>query len=197
MRHPLTRFPINLKCTTGKITGIDEPSMNYVNYEEAIVVRYKVELVGWPSGVPFVKPSQIRSVGKLQKLRDALFSKTCYWKSMSAQGYSDYVADLEQRRAGGEQVGTVRKVRSDKNKLRKRKAKDRDNDEQQPKKRRTTTNGKTASKASGSVKSKKQKRHDAIDQLPPSASFKSREFVSDSEEGTEEEDYDGGEKDNA
>lgn len=39
--------------------------MNYANYDIAIVEKYKVELVGWPSQILFANPSAIGTVGNI------------------------------------------------------------------------------------------------------------------------------------
>ncbi|KAF8802192.1 hypothetical protein BYT27DRAFT_7112961 [Phlegmacium glaucopus] len=43
--------------------------MNYKNYEVAIKFKHHVELVGWPTNIPFANPSNIRVVGFLKTLR--------------------------------------------------------------------------------------------------------------------------------
>jgi len=52
--------------------------MNYNNYNMAIIETYVVKLVGWPQGVKFISPSNIRTVSEIRKLCDALKAWTCY-----------------------------------------------------------------------------------------------------------------------
>jgi hypothetical protein len=55
--------------------------MNYINYEEAIVQRYGIELVGWTYD-KFVNPSEFSSaLGPLRKLIDAINAGECKFVS--------------------------------------------------------------------------------------------------------------------
>ncbi|KAG2339099.1 hypothetical protein BDR05DRAFT_1003643 [Suillus weaverae] len=40
--------------------------MNYNNYEMAIIETYAVKLIGWPQGVKFISPSNIRTVAEVK-----------------------------------------------------------------------------------------------------------------------------------
>ncbi|KAG1818414.1 hypothetical protein EV424DRAFT_1540101 [Suillus variegatus] len=50
------------------VTSKKDIAMNYHNYETAIIKTYGVCLVGWPHGVNFISPSNIGTVGNIQKL---------------------------------------------------------------------------------------------------------------------------------
>ncbi|KAG1871387.1 hypothetical protein F4604DRAFT_1583202 [Suillus subluteus] len=65
-------------------TGYKDIAMNYKNYETAVVETYAVRLIGWPSSVKFISPSNIGIIGEIRKLRDALKARTCYWKRSDA-----------------------------------------------------------------------------------------------------------------
>jgi len=54
-------------------------TVNYVNYETAIVEKYKVELLGWPSKIKFANPSAIGTVDEICMLCDALKAGECKW----------------------------------------------------------------------------------------------------------------------
>jgi hypothetical protein len=142
--------------------------MHYVNYEDAIVKRYGVELVGWTYS-KFINPADINSVGDIRTLRDALRSGACHWVRLSAQDLQDRLAEVEARRERGEVVPTKRKERSDKGVKRKRKNTTDENDPDaggegaQPAKKRKT--GKNVAK-----------------HLPP----KSRAIIEDDEDESED-----------
>ena len=76
------------------ITGKSNIVMNYLNYETSIVQGWGVKLVGWPDGISFVNPSHLRTVSDLRRIRDALKSKTCYWKALTAKEREDHRAEL-------------------------------------------------------------------------------------------------------
>ena len=50
--------------------------MNYDNYEEKVIQRLKVKLVGWPFE-KVVSPAKLYTIGELRTLRDALRSGAC------------------------------------------------------------------------------------------------------------------------
>ncbi|KZP11840.1 hypothetical protein FIBSPDRAFT_756069 [Athelia psychrophila] len=52
--------------------------MAYVDYQTTIVEKYLMQIVGWPAGVPFVKPSEISSITQLQKLVNAFKTGTAH-----------------------------------------------------------------------------------------------------------------------
>ncbi|KAG2117686.1 hypothetical protein BD769DRAFT_1362639 [Suillus cothurnatus] len=54
------------------VTGKKDITMNYNNYNTAIIETYAVKLVGWPQGVKFISPSNIGTVSEIRKLHDAL-----------------------------------------------------------------------------------------------------------------------------
>ncbi|EIW81513.1 hypothetical protein CONPUDRAFT_73223 [Coniophora puteana RWD-64-598 SS2] len=59
--------------------------MYYDSYEEKVVQGYRARLVGWPAGVPFVRPSKIGTVGAIRRLRDALDSEECRWETLDGK----------------------------------------------------------------------------------------------------------------
>ncbi|KAI6113498.1 hypothetical protein EDD17DRAFT_1497924, partial [Pisolithus thermaeus] len=52
--------------------------INFVNFEVAIKVRYGIDLLGWPEGIPFQSPCAITNAEHLQTLHDALKAGTCH-----------------------------------------------------------------------------------------------------------------------
>ncbi|KAG2358206.1 hypothetical protein BDR07DRAFT_1228793, partial [Suillus spraguei] len=86
------------------VTGKKDIVMNYNNYDTAIVETYGVRLVEWPHRVKFISPSNIGTVGDIQKLRDALKSHTCYWTSLSQAEIKSHAAELDTRHSAGEIV---------------------------------------------------------------------------------------------
>jgi hypothetical protein len=58
--------------------------MNYVRFEDLIVQRYSIDLVGWPANVKFVNPSEMSdSLAPLQELNTALSNGTCKFVALS------------------------------------------------------------------------------------------------------------------
>ncbi|KAG1856397.1 hypothetical protein DFJ58DRAFT_727236 [Suillus subalutaceus] len=110
------------------VTGKKDIVMNYNNYDTAIVETYGVRLVGWPHGVNFISPSNIRTVGDIRKLRDALKARTCYWTVLSPAEIKAHTAELETRRSAGEVIRKPRKKCSDAGVPRKRKGKQNKNE---------------------------------------------------------------------
>jgi hypothetical protein len=180
------------------IINIPNVGMNYVNYKTSIVQKYHVQLLGWPSDIPFINPHQLTTIAAARTLLNALTVSTCKWVAMSKRQRQEHSATLAADVEGGQAVGKKRKVRSDKGKKRKRTPVDSDNDDsseeedetndenEQPtpaKKRKSAASTKrpkgpairskaaTTSKASAS---KKARRVTGI--LPPTAP-KSNEFI--------------------
>ena len=100
-------------CIPVDITGKQDIAMNYRNYETSIIRSWGVKLVGWPDGIRFVNPSHLGTVSELRTIRDALKSKTCYWKALTARERKDHETKLQAREAAGETVKIPRKRRSD------------------------------------------------------------------------------------
>ncbi|KAG1832279.1 hypothetical protein F4604DRAFT_1946214 [Suillus subluteus] len=104
------------------LTGKKNITMNYSNYETAVVETYAVRLIGWPASIKFINPSNIGTVGDIRKLRDALKARTCYWTALTPVEVKAHTAELDVRRSAGEVVRKPRKKRSDAGGSRKRKA---------------------------------------------------------------------------
>jgi hypothetical protein len=92
--------------------------MCYVKYDQNIVTKYKVELVGWPASIKFANPSEIGIVDDIRKLRQALMVGECKWIVQSRGQQAAYTEKLARKVAAGEQVPKKRKQRSDKGKRR-------------------------------------------------------------------------------
>ncbi|KAG1807129.1 uncharacterized protein BJ212DRAFT_1213435, partial [Suillus subaureus] len=95
-------------------------AMNYNNYDTAIVETYAVWLVGWPADVNFISPSNIRTVGEIQKLHDALKGRTCYWTVLMPMEVKAHTAKLNAHHSAGEAVQHPHKKCLDAGKSRKR-----------------------------------------------------------------------------
>jgi hypothetical protein len=134
--------------------------MNYVNYDDNVVRRYRVKIVGWTYSV-FVNPADINTITDIRTLRDALKTGSCHWVSLSTQEMKDHEQEVEARRTNGDIVGKPRKERSDKGARHKRRAV---TDENHPDGRQQAKRRKTGAKISK--------------QLPP----KSRAFIGDGDD---------------
>ena len=181
--------------------------MNYVNYEIAIKYKHHVELIGWPTSIPFANPSKIGTVGPLKNLRDALKVGTCIWKQMSVANNAKLKLKVASMQESGKTIGTGRRQQSDAGVKCKSKAsknvstdvEDSDDDDNSaskcPSKRAkptTTKRTKTTSKGKGKALSKvltsTQKKRTIAKQLPPV--LKSKEFIGDSSSAEESDDDD-------
>jgi hypothetical protein len=111
-------FVVNF-CTE-KVTKYKKVAMNYVNYDVAIVERYKIILKGWPPTVRFCNPSEIGTVDDIRTLRNALKNGECIWVAMSNREHKEHGEMLKQRQEAGDVVVKKRKIRSDKGKKRAR-----------------------------------------------------------------------------
>lgn len=103
------------------MTGKKDIAMNYKNYKTAVIETYAVQLIGWPSSIDFISPSNIGIIGDIRKLRDALKARTCYWALLTPAEVKAHTAELDTRRSAGEVVRQPRKKRSDAGLSRKRK----------------------------------------------------------------------------
>jgi len=92
--------------------------MCYVKYDQDIVTKHKVELVGWPASIKFANPSEIGNVDDIRKLRQALKVGECKWIVQSRGQQAAYAEKIARRVATGEQAAKKRKQRSDKGKPR-------------------------------------------------------------------------------
>lgn len=60
-----------------KILNLKNIGMCYTKYDQDMVSKHKVKIVGWPKSVKFVNPFRIRTVDKIQKLCQALKVGEC------------------------------------------------------------------------------------------------------------------------
>jgi hypothetical protein len=97
--------------------------MQYVNYEEAIVQRYGIDLQGWTYD-RFVNPSELStSLPLLRKLLNAIDTGDCKFVKLTAEERRKRLETYKKKVANGEIKARERKIRSDAGK---RKRKDRD-----------------------------------------------------------------------
>lgn len=147
--------------------------MNYVNYETAIVEKYKVELAGWPQMILFANPSAIGMVEEIRTLRNALKTGETKWIVQGKRKQAAHAEMLKAKRNAGEVVGKKRKERSDKGKKRKAATIDSGDDDESPPPQKRKTNTRAAAAA---AKTKKK--------IPPAV--KSAEFIGDTDDDDEE-----------
>lgn len=145
----------------GNITNAKHLEMNYANYDEKIVIPYRIKLVGHPFGVK--NPSDITTINDLRTLRAVLKSGDCKWVRLTQVEVAAHTEDLEQRHTSGEAIGKARKKRSDagvSRGSRKRTHNTEDNDENRDpsssKKRKVTGGRKSAAVKSTVGKGKKK-----------------------------------------
>ena len=167
--------------STGMITNIQNLGMNYINYKTAIVQKYHVQLVGWPSDIPFVNPHQLTNTAAANSLKTSLTVSTCKWVIMSKRQQKDYAATLVADAEGGQVVGRKRKVRSDKGRKRKLAADDEDDDDENDENVRPSSSKKqksTASRKTSKIsKASAAKKSNRVAKVLPPAALKSTEYI--------------------
>jgi hypothetical protein len=95
------------------VTQSKAADMNYDNYDEKIVQKLKVKLVGWPFE-KIISPAKLYTIDELRTLRDTLRSGACCWVRLSKQELKVLANETAMRRERGEVIGKTRKARSDK-----------------------------------------------------------------------------------
>ena len=116
--HIATASHQYLTRDTGLILNLKNVGMCYRKYDQNIVTKHKVELVGWPASIKFANPSEIGTVDEIRKLRQALMVGECKWIVQSRGQQAAYAEKVARKVAAGEQVAKKRKQRSDKGKRR-------------------------------------------------------------------------------
>src|SRR5271168_507101 len=95
------------------VTRSKVADMNYDNYDEKVVQKFKVKLVGWPFE-KIISLAKLYTIGELRTLRDTLRSGACCWVQLSKLELKAHANEIATRREGGEVIGKIRKQRSDK-----------------------------------------------------------------------------------
>ncbi|KAH7904899.1 hypothetical protein BJ138DRAFT_1018479 [Hygrophoropsis aurantiaca] len=158
---------LNVTGKSGK-----EISMNYDNYETAIMKTLHVKLIGWPKDVPFCSPWKIYTIAEMKTLRDALKYGDCYWVTMSAREVADHTKSLTARSQAGETIGKPRAARSDRGK----------------KRGKRTTNGKESGRSSKKARAGSQPK-------PRTNARTANAAAEDDDDDDEEDDHEGDELD--
>lgn len=91
----LTFTFIHADISLGRTTGKWDLTINYQNYEKAIVLAYGVKLDGWPEGLLFLAPSHMHTVLEVHTLHDALVTGACYWKKLNWRELEDVRTDIQ------------------------------------------------------------------------------------------------------
>lgn len=114
--------------------------MSYKNFQVDIVEKFYIKIIGWPEGIPFIKPADIGNIEHLRKLIKAFKTGDAYWRPLSKGEKKKTDDGAKARREAGIPAKDVRKRRSDHggthNKPDKRKAADTSNKENGPTQKR-------------------------------------------------------------
>ncbi|KAJ3501325.1 hypothetical protein NLJ89_g9385 [Agrocybe chaxingu] len=106
------------------ITDNEQATMQYVNYEELVVQRYSVELVGWTCE-KFINPSELStSLPPLRRLLDAINNQECKFVKLTPLQLKKRRAEQQKKIDEGVISVKTRKPRKDKGTKRKRKGDD-------------------------------------------------------------------------
>ncbi|TFK59004.1 hypothetical protein BDN72DRAFT_966187 [Pluteus cervinus] len=76
--------------------------MNYTNYEPKIIIKYGVELVGWPLA-EMINPGKIGVAKLIRVLLNSLENESCHWVQLSKEEYTQRKADFTQRAIDAEE----------------------------------------------------------------------------------------------
>jgi hypothetical protein len=132
----------NLNLNLVEITGNETVTMQYVDYEDKIVQRYGIELVGW-TYEKFINPSELStSLLGLQELLDAINNGTCKFVKLTVLQLRERRQALQKNIREGNVPGPkARKPRKDRGTKRTVESggSDVENQQPKPKKRRSTT----------------------------------------------------------
>ncbi|KAJ7586825.1 hypothetical protein C8J56DRAFT_1051135 [Mycena floridula] len=83
--------------------------MSYANYDQDIIMAYKVHLIGWPPHVPFGAPSGMSRNGDIRDLLEALESGACCWARVSKKeldaARTRVASELPKKRKGRSDIG--------------------------------------------------------------------------------------------
>ncbi|KAJ6600451.1 hypothetical protein DFH09DRAFT_1498048 [Mycena vulgaris] len=91
------------------VAGRTKIAMNYENYISALVEGKNMGLLGWPEGAEFKRMSKQSAIGPLRILRDALRSRTCKWKVLTAGEKSRLLTQFKYMVKNGEATEKVRR----------------------------------------------------------------------------------------
>lgn len=95
------------------ITGDPKATMKYVDYEELVVFKYGVELLGWTFD-KFASPSSLStSLPGLRKLLDAINNGKCKFVKLSPLEVKRRREEREKQVEGGTITAKTRKTRKD------------------------------------------------------------------------------------
>ncbi|KAJ3484015.1 hypothetical protein NLJ89_g12016 [Agrocybe chaxingu] len=112
------RDKINLMLV--EITNNENATMQYVNYEELVVQRYGVELVGW-TYEKFVNPSELStSLPPLRQLLDAINNGDCKFRKLTVAEVKARRQEYQKKVDDGTLPTNTRKPRKDKGTKRKK-----------------------------------------------------------------------------
>ena len=113
---------LSLKCYQKvEITGDENALMQYTNYEEQIVQKYRVELQGWTFD-KFVNPSVLStSLHGLKRLLDAINNGQCKFIKLSHLEVKRRCEELQKKQIEGTVAVKTRKPRADRGIKRSRK----------------------------------------------------------------------------
>jgi hypothetical protein len=112
------------------ITGNSKAVMQYANFQEGIVHRYGVDVVGWTHD-KFENPSNLsNSLPPLRTLLDAIRDGTCKFIKLSSSEKKAREAQYQADITSGKITAKKRKIRSDAGVKRKKSKKGKDRDEE-------------------------------------------------------------------
>ncbi|KAJ7080161.1 hypothetical protein B0H15DRAFT_765531, partial [Mycena belliarum] len=93
--------------------------MSYSRYLVDIVQLFKVQLMGWPTEIPFVNPSQLGTIDRVRRIADGLRNGQIYWVQLQPDEVADVDAEVQRRRNSGT-LSKPRKPHNDAGKKRRR-----------------------------------------------------------------------------
>ncbi|KAJ7798414.1 hypothetical protein B0H14DRAFT_2617925 [Mycena olivaceomarginata] len=83
------------------ITGKPNLNMNFDNYIKAIVLKYKVGLLGWPSHIPFKRMGKQATIAHVHAIDEGLKDGSIVWAKLKKSQQEKLVAEFEEMVANG------------------------------------------------------------------------------------------------
>ncbi|KAF7972006.1 hypothetical protein HWV62_19293 [Athelia sp. TMB] len=156
--------------------------MSYTNFQVNILEKYYIKIIGWPAGVPFIKPADIGSVDDLRKIVAAFKTGAAYWRPLTAHEKRVVMDDVKKRKEMGVSAIKPRAKRSDCGITR--------GPQENPKRKKSTPSGKENAPAR-----KRVRVEDKGEGTASNGIFKSRSTIDTDEDEDEEQVGDSGDGD--
>jgi hypothetical protein len=100
---------LHIVVVKGEKSGSGMIVMQYLNYEEDIIKKARLKLVGWPPDVEFCKPGAIRSVTDLHQLWGAIECRELYFWPLTIEEKTALQLQVNQMELANQQSTSKRR----------------------------------------------------------------------------------------